>query len=144
MKKVSESLYRGPRPQDLGALKEAGFDCLISLQSGVYELLHEDHRESQFPCEYGLAFYSIGLSDFAPPTVEQVKLIISKIKKHQKVYIHCKHGVDRTGVVVACYRVAEQGFAPKTAIDEMFAMGFHKFPYLLWMPQIKKLLRTIK
>lgn len=140
MFKVSDKLYRGPRPQDLEKLRLDGFDCIISLQSGFYELLYDDKREEQFPCEFGLAFYNISLSDFTPPTRSQIDLIMSKIRKHKKTYLHCKHGVDRTGFVVACYRVSEQGRPASVAIDEMFKMGFHKLPYLLWVPTLKRML----
>jgi hypothetical protein len=42
--------------------------------------------------------------------------------------VHCREGVDRTGVMVAVYRVAIDGWSTDQAIDEMKA--FH-YRYLL-------------
>jgi protein tyrosine/serine phosphatase len=41
--------------------------------------------------------------------------------------VHCQHGADRSGYLVAMYRVIVEGWDRQTAIDEMTAhgMGFH-------------------
>ena len=43
---------------------------------------------------------------------------------NQPVLVHCKHGADRTGVMVAVYRVVEQGWSKGDAIAEMTHGGF--------------------
>jgi len=40
------------------------------------------------------------------------------------VLIHCKHGLDRTGIVSAMYRVVVQGWSKEAALDEMTQGGF--------------------
>jgi len=40
------------------------------------------------------------------------------------VLIHCKHGLDRTGLVSAMYRVVVQGWTKQAALDEMRKGGF--------------------
>jgi protein tyrosine/serine phosphatase len=40
------------------------------------------------------------------------------------VLVHCQHGADRTGLVVALYRVTSQGWTPYDAADEMTRGGF--------------------
>ena len=40
-------------------------------------------------------------------------------------FVHCQHGADRTGYVVAGYRVLEQGWSPESAVQELFRHGFH-------------------
>ena len=44
------------------------------------------------------------------------------------VLLHCKHGADRTGVVIAMYRILYQGWSKAQAINEMKNGGynFHK------------------
>ena len=45
--------------------------------------------------------------------------------------IHCLHGSDRTGTVVAAYRIVFQGWTPEQAVTEMEhpRYGMHKFFY---------------
>ena len=38
--------------------------------------------------------------------------------KNEPCYVHCEAGVGRTGVAVACYRMAVQGWPPDQAIAE--------------------------
>ena len=50
------------------------------------------------------------------------------------VFVHCRHGADRTGVMCAMYRIAVCGWAKADAIDEMVngGFGFHwQFGYLI-------------
>jgi len=47
-------------------------------------------------------------------------------------YVHCLHGQDRTGLVVACYRVMVQHWTKADAEKEMLAHGFHKELHGLW------------
>ena len=42
----------------------------------------------------------------------------------KKVFVHCRLGDDRTGMAVAAYRMAEQGWSPEEAMNEMRAFGF--------------------
>ena len=41
------------------------------------------------------------------------------------VLVQCKHGADRTGVVIAMYRILYQGWSKEQAIDEMKHGGFN-------------------
>ncbi|NBB08641.1 dual specificity protein phosphatase family protein [Pseudomonas sp. SLFW] len=40
------------------------------------------------------------------------------------VLMHCKHGLDRTGLVAAMYRIVVQGWTKQAALDEMEHGGF--------------------
>jgi protein tyrosine/serine phosphatase len=44
------------------------------------------------------------------------------------ILVHCRYGADRTGAVIAAYRVVMQGWSKDDAIDEMVngGFGFHK------------------
>jgi protein tyrosine/serine phosphatase len=41
------------------------------------------------------------------------------------VLVHCQHGADRTGVVIAMYRIIYQGWSKQQALDEMENGGFN-------------------
>ncbi len=44
-----------------------------------------------------------------------------------KIYVHCRHGQDRTGLVIGPQRVLVEGWAPADAYAEMLAHGFHPY-----------------
>ena len=51
---------------------------------------------------------------------EDIAEILTLIKNSDKpVLIHCWHGSDRTGVVVAMYRIVFEGFSKEEAIKEL-------------------------
>ena len=42
---------------------------------------------------------------------------------NQPVYVHCEQGIGRTGIAVAVYRMAVEGWKPQRALDEANAHG---------------------
>lgn len=47
-------------------------------------------------------------------------------------YVHCSHGQDRTGLVIAVYRVTHDHWTKAQAEKEMLSNGFHKSLHGLW------------
>jgi protein tyrosine/serine phosphatase len=67
-----------------------------------------------------------GIFGATPPTEEQVRLFLSVVKDSSRhpVFIHCRRGKDRTGVMSAIYRIEACGWTSDEAIEEMRAFGF--------------------
>jgi hypothetical protein len=42
----------------------------------------------------------------------------------QRVFVHCERGAERTGAMVACYRMSREQWNPEQALDEMEAFRF--------------------
>ena len=72
---------------------------------------------------------------------QDIEAILKLLRNAPKpVLVHCWHGSDRTGIVVAAYRIIEQKHpveaAEKEFTDERF--GHHEF----WYGNLRKLLRN--
>lgn len=125
--KVDERLYRGGRPNRAGfhTLRDEGVKTVISLQG------HSPARdeEERFVETLGMDFVTIPMSVYEAPADEDILLFIETVLDPQKqpVFVHCHSGRDRTGVLVAVYRVLVYGWGPKEAYEEAKKYGF--WPY---------------
>ncbi|MGH6863224.1 MAG: tyrosine-protein phosphatase [Methylocella sp.] len=81
------------------------------------------------------------MSSIWPPNHATVIEVAKKLETAAlPVLVHCHQGVDRTGVVIAFWRVMFCQWDPDWALDEMLSMGFHRWRYRYWMPSIRRLL----
>lgn len=140
MKAVVEGkLYRGQRPQSFDQLKANKIVAIVNLQFGWHEIFNDDFYEKNSPWHNGFDYWRVECSDFFPPTPEQVNDVLSLIEMVDgPTFIHCRHGKDRTGFMCAVYRMQVQGWTFEQAKDELFAEGFHWFPYFFWLKELKK------
>ena len=51
-------------------------------------------------------------------------LALLREKQHGPFLVHCQHGADRTGLVMAMHRIVEQGWKKEDALAEMKGGGF--------------------
>jgi tyrosine-protein phosphatase SIW14 len=127
VKQVAPDLYRGAYPDAsvLTALKNAGVTTIVCLCNEKKLVARESSEASQM----GLKLVCIPLSPFHRPADSDIKqfLNITKQKAQNPVYVHCRHGEDRTGAMVGLYRVMENGWSADAAYREMLSDGFHPF-----------------
>ena len=145
MIKFTEDIYRGPRPtRDTLLATDPNPRTLINLESGWYELLNRrTPREAHLADELGMVQLHLPMSPFKPPRLSQVAQVyelMNSCELPRPLLVHCREGVDRTGIVCAYYRVVAEGWSPEGAIEEMLDLGFHRWRYLYWLPQIRRLL----
>ena len=57
----------------------------------------------------------------------------------QIVFVHCEFGRDRTGVMIAAYRIAFQKWSSDHALTEMDSFGFNR----LWHPSMISYVRNL-
>ena len=77
--------------------------------------------ESAFATRHGLKLFSFNLSAGRPPTQEDIErfLRILQDPDNYPLAVHCRNGVDRTGYMIASYRVGVQGWDANRAAREM-------------------------
>ncbi len=117
--RVSEALYRGEQPSPLGMqnLKKLGVKTILNLRS-----FHSDRDEIGAT---GLDYEHIYMKPWHPEEEDVVRFLkIVTDPKRAPVLVHCQHGADRTGTVIAVYRIAVQGWSKDEAIREMTEGGF--------------------
>ena len=122
--RVSGELYRGDQPSPQGMqnlLKDLGVKTIINLRS-----FHSDRDEIG---DTGLAYEHIYMKAWHPEEEDAVRFLkIVTDPKRTPVLVHCQHGADRTGTMVAVYRIAVQGWSKAEAIREMTEGGFGFHP----------------
>jgi protein-tyrosine phosphatase len=142
--KVTENIFRGSHPTDrFAGLSRLGIRNTICLQSGVHDMLDgEAYTLWAQARTHGISVHYFPQSNFTAPNDEKVRAVLSAIsyltEGGQKVFIHCKHGKDRTGYMVAAFRMQAQGWSYEKSVNEMHEHGFHRVPYFFWVKNLRK------
>jgi tyrosine-protein phosphatase SIW14 len=131
--KISEVLLRGAQPsaQGLAELKKLGVTTIVDLRGNRGPVARERAQAESL----GMRFVDVPVNGWSPPTDEQVVEFLNLFQKDptQKIFVHCYYGSDRTGVMVAAYRMAKQNWTADQAVEEMYSFGFH----YRWYPAMK-------
>jgi len=125
--RVSTHLYRGAQlgPEGFRELRSLGIRTVVNLRS-----MHSDRDEMR---EAGLEpgeidLVTIPMHAWHPETEDVVRFLrIVGDAGRTPVFVHCQHGADRTGFLVAAYRMVVEGWSAADAIREMRegGYGFH-------------------
>jgi tyrosine-protein phosphatase SIW14 len=120
---VNERLYRGgqPTPGSLKRLAELGIKTVINIRTGE-EKVETEEEEARAA---GLQYFSLPLKQLRRPKEEQMARIMAVINDpaNQPVFVHCRRGSDRTGTVIASYRIMNDGWTAKRAQKEADKLG---------------------
>ena len=131
---VSETLFRGAQPKDAGdaELEKQGMDIVVSFREDARQIADERRAVEAL----GMRFVSIPWPAFDAPRNEQVAEFLQLLRDNpgKKIFAHCQRGAERTGVMVAAYRIAAEQWAPREALGEMESYGFRG----LWFRGYKK------
>lgn len=118
---VTPSLYRGGQPgaDGLKALRKMGVSIVVDMRGSRSP--HEQRAVEQL----GMEYVSIPWHCPFPSDAAFAKfLTVIEQNPSKKIFVHCRLGNDRTGMAIASYRMAEQGWSAEEAMKEMEFFGF--------------------
>jgi uncharacterized protein (TIGR01244 family) len=126
---VNAGLYRGAQPKADGMRKlvALGIRTIISLRAAD-ERSRVEESEARAA---GLRYFNIPMEGLSRPKDEQVEraLAIMEDAANQPVFVHCKRGADRTGTLIAIYRIMHDGWSSDDALREAkhYGMSWMEF-----------------
>ena len=117
--KVTADLYRGGQPEVEGfrELAAMGIKTVVNLRT-----TGTDRGET---ASAGLAYERIWFRTWHPEDEDVIRFVrIVTDPSRTPVFVHCKRGADRTGMMCAVYRTVVCGWSKDEAIREMTEGGF--------------------
>ena len=127
--KVDDHVYRGGQPTAGGfqSLAKLGIKTILDLRGPE----HNTAQEKRMVEAAGLRYVNIPMRGMHRPAEDQIAgaLAVLNDSKAWPVFVHCKRGADRTGTVVACYRIGHDQWGNVKALDEarQYGMSFFQF-----------------
>lgn len=120
---VTTNLYRGAQPtsEGMAQLKELGVRYVVSLR-----MLRNDRLELGGT---GIKCLNLSMVPWHPNETDVVKFLKAATDTNNlPLFIHCRHGADRTGLMCAMYRIVVCDWKKEEALAEMRDGGFHFNP----------------
>jgi len=133
--RVDAHLYRSGQPDT------AGFQSLYGL--GVrYDLnLRQFHDDRPLLGDLNITYHHIKINTSKMTYEHLVEGVAFIMNADAPVLVHCLHGSDRTGTIVAGYRIAALGWSKEKALAEFRdgGYGYHSG----WFPNLPKLILSV-
>ena len=121
--KVTPFLYRGAQPSRQGfqGLAAMGIDIVVDAR------LSHKSSEKKIVNAAGMQYVSIPWHCMFPKDKAIAKfLAVVRENPKKKIFVHCRLGDDRTGMMVASYRMAVDNWTAEQAWTEMMQFGMNR------------------
>jgi tyrosine-protein phosphatase SIW14 len=123
---VNDRLYRGAQPTEEGFKRLAQLGVRI-----VMDLRRPEERsnvEQKVVQSLGMRYVHLPMKGRRFPSDADIlrALTIFNDSSTTPVFVHCREGKDRTGAVIACYRIAHDGWTNRRALAEAKSYGMHR------------------
>ena len=119
---VTPTLYRGGQPSRVGleALAKMGVNIVVDARLSGSDQERKDVEKA------GMQYVSIPWHCLFPKDNVFVRfLAVLRDNPGKKIFVHCRYGDDRTGMMIAAYRMSVEGWSADEALKEMDEFGFH-------------------
>jgi protein tyrosine phosphatase (PTP) superfamily phosphohydrolase (DUF442 family) len=117
---ATTTLYRGGQPSKSGfrTLARMGINIVVDLRGSR-------DSERKIVRHLGMQYVPLPWHCWFPKdkTFAQFLTLLRK-NPGKKIFVHCRLGDDRTGMMIASYRMAEEGWSAEKAEKEMEKFGF--------------------
>ena len=137
--RVTDTLFRGAQPSSAGfsALHDMGVSIVVDFRNESDEIASEQRQVEGL----GMKFVSIPWRGHDEPSNTQVAQFLELVRSNpgSKIFVHCKAGKDRTGVMVAAYRIAVERKTVSDAVAEMHDYRYHAFS----LPHLERYVKTL-
>jgi len=137
--RVTEDLSRGgqPTPDGFNSLHAMGVGIIVNFRDDRAEMATEKREVESL----GIKSIEIPWSASHRPSTAQVVEFLDLVRANPntKIFVHCRRGADRTGVMIAAYRVAVEHEPVADAISEMYRYHYDWF----FRAQLKRYIESL-
>jgi len=131
---VDNFLFRSEqlRAEDIPLIKANNINAIVSLRFFGHDKDQEELAEVVENTQVSLYSQPLKSWHVTPREIAQTLQQIKELQaQNKRVLVHCYHGADRTGLIIAMYRIIDQGWSIGAAKEEMTAGGFGYHP--IWV-----------
>jgi tyrosine-protein phosphatase SIW14 len=124
---VDDHVYRGAQPnvEDWKDLASLGIRLVLDLRPDGELREHWTRSEKEAVEAAGMRYTNVPLDGWAMPQDKQISRALEILRSVGPVFVHCRGGKDRTGTVIACYRIAQDHWSNERALAEAKAHGMN-------------------
>lgn len=138
--RVDARLFRGAQPRSGGGITKLaalGINTVINLRSSDGRARVEERAARAA----GMRYFNIPFKRLGKPTDENMTRVLAIINAPEsgKVFIHCARGADRTGTVIAIYRITHDNWTSERAQQEANRYGMR-----VWQRGMKHYIRNYR
>jgi tyrosine-protein phosphatase SIW14 len=123
---VDSNVYRSNRPDaaELVSIK-AKFQCVISLEGFAEDAKEANELSPVRLLSRPISFQQIYFTGISQLVLGNLLQLIAASPK--PLLVHCEHGEDRTGLVIAAYRVRQWKWTKEAAMAEALRLGYRRW-----------------
>jgi tyrosine-protein phosphatase SIW14 len=116
--KLNDSIYRSEQPDSasFANLKKIGIKSILNITTQQNDTAVSGNQN------FNYYFVQMNAESFSNSDIIQALAVIRDAPK--PILIHCRHGSDRTGVVMAMYRIIYENRSKQEALDELRNGGY--------------------